>query len=48
MVLGLSQLWMDDLRFYVLMKSISVISRRWATDNESPFMIEKISTSGEA
>ena len=25
---------MDDLRFYVLFKSISVISGRWADDNE--------------
>ena len=26
--------WMDDLRFYFLFNSISVISRRWADDNE--------------
>ena len=26
--------WMDDLRFYILFNSISVISRRWADDNE--------------
>ena len=26
--------WMDDLRFYVLFNSISVISGRWADDNE--------------
>ena len=26
--------WMDDLRFYVLFNSISVISRRWADNNE--------------
>ena len=26
---------MDDLRFYVLFNSISVISRQWVGDNES-------------
>ena len=26
--------WMDDLRFYVLFNSVSVISGRWADDNE--------------
>ena len=26
--------WMDDLRFYVLFNIISVISGRWANDNE--------------
>ena len=26
--------WMDDLRFYVLFNSISVISGRWEVDNE--------------
>ena len=26
--------WLDDLRFYVLFYSISVISGRWADDNE--------------
>ena len=26
--------WMDDLRFHVLFNSISVISGRWADDNE--------------
>ena len=26
--------WMDDLRFYVLFNSISVISGRWADDND--------------
>ena len=26
--------WMDDMRFYVLSNSISVISRRWKVDNE--------------
>ena len=26
--------WMDDLRFYVLFISISVISGRWADNNE--------------
>ena len=26
--------WMDDLRFYVLFNSISVIAGRWAGDNE--------------
>ena len=29
-----SNRWMDDLRFYVLFNSISVISGRWADDNE--------------
>ena len=26
--------WMDDLRFYVLFNSISVILRQWEVDNE--------------
>ena len=26
--------WMDDLRFYVLFNSISVISGQWVGDNE--------------
>ena len=26
--------WMDDLQFYVLFNSISVILRRWDVDNE--------------
>ena len=26
--------WIDDLRFYVLFNSISVISGQWADDNE--------------
>ena len=26
--------WMDDLRFYVLFNSVSVISGRWTDDNE--------------
>ena len=26
--------WMDDMRFYVLFNSISVISGRWKVDNE--------------
>ena len=26
--------WIDDLRFYVLFSSISVLSGRWADDNE--------------
>ena len=39
---------MDDLRFYVLFNSVSVISGRWEVDNErlsigAPFMVEKIS-----
>ena len=43
---------MDYLRFYVLFNSISVISGRWADDNErlctieTLFTIEKISASG--
>ena len=40
--------WMDDLRFYVLFNSTSVISGQWADDNErlcceTPFAVEKIS-----
>ena len=27
--------WMDDLRFYVLFNSVSVISGRWADDSET-------------
>ena len=40
---------MDDLQIYVLSNSISVMSGRWAVDNEravcngTPFMVEKIS-----
>ena len=39
---------MDDLRFYVLFNSVSVISGQWKVDNErlcngALFMIEKIS-----
>ena len=26
--------WKDDLQFYILLNSISVISGRWADDNE--------------
>ena len=26
--------WMDDMRFYVLFNSVSVISGRWEVDNE--------------
>ena len=38
---------MDDLRFYVLFNSISVISGRWQVDNErlgtmEPFTVEEI------
>ena len=46
--------WMDDLQFYVLLNSISVISGRWVADNErlcangTPFSIEKIPASGLA
>ena len=32
--------WMDDLRFYVLFNSISVISGRWAGDRERLFAME--------
>ena len=32
--------WMDDLRFYVLFNSISVISGRWADDSERPCAIK--------
>ena len=32
--------WMDDLRFYVLFNSNSVISGRWAGDNERLCAIE--------
>ena len=35
---------MDDMPFYVLFKSISVISGRWADDDESnknPFTVER-------
>ena len=41
--------WMDDLRFYVLFNSISVISGQCSDDNErlsamkTPFTVEKIS-----
>ena len=41
---------MDDLQFYILFNSISVMSGRWAGDNErlcvmEPFTAEKIPTS---
>ena len=32
--------WMDDLRYFVIFKSISVISGRWADDNERLFAID--------
>ena len=32
--------WMDDLRFYVLFNSVSVISGRWEVDNERLYAIE--------
>ena len=35
--------WMDDLQFYALFTSISVISVQLADDNERPFTVEKIS-----
>ena len=44
--------WMDDLQFYILFKSISVIAGRWADDNErlcavEPcFAVERNSNSG--
>ena len=43
-----AHVWMDDLRFYVLFNSISVISGRCLADNEWPcamrlFTVEKIS-----
>ena len=31
---------MDDLRFYVLFKSVSVISGRWDVDNERLCAVE--------
>ena len=34
--------WMDDLRFYVIFNSISVISGRWLVDNERMCAIEPI------
>ena len=34
---------MDDMQFYVLFNSISVISGRWKVDDERPFMVEEIS-----
>ena len=40
--------WMDDLRFYILFDSISVISGQWEVDDEkvvcngTPFMVWKI------
>ena len=42
--------WMDDLQFYALFNSISVMSGQWEGDNErfyamyTMFMIEKISS----
>ena len=32
--------WMDDLRFYALFNSISVISGRWVDDNEKLCAVE--------
>ena len=37
--------WMDDLQFYVLFNSISVISGQWADDNER-LCLERSSNSG--
>ena len=33
--------WTDDLRFYVLFNSISVISGQWVDDNERLCAMEK-------
>ena len=32
--------WMDDLPFYILFNSVSVISGRWADDNERLYAME--------
>ena len=32
--------WMDDLPFYVLYNSVSVISRQWEVDNERLCAVE--------
>ena len=32
--------WMDDLRFYILCNSVSVISGRWEVDNERLYAME--------
>ena len=37
--------WTDDLRFYVLFNSISVMSGQWAGDNEKQCAMEKIKSS---
>ena len=34
--------WTDDLQFYVLFNSISVISGQWEIDNETLCAVEKI------
>ena len=33
-MIGWTDVWLNDLRFYVLFKSVSVISGRWEVDNE--------------
>ena len=39
----LTRLSMDDMQFYILFNSISVISGRWADDcNGTPFTIKKM------
>ena len=49
MAVNSSDRWMDDLRFYVLLNSISVKSGRWVDGNERVcvleprFTVEKIS-----
>ena len=32
--------WMDDLRFYILFNSISIISGQWVGDNERMYAIK--------
>ena len=32
--------WMDNMRFYIIFNSISVISGRWANDNERQCAME--------
>ena len=39
--------WMNDLRFYVVFSSVSVISGRWDVDNERLSGMETILRSGQ-
>ena len=40
LIVDLMDGWMDNMRFYIIFNSISVISGRWANDNERQCAME--------